>query len=43
MFHGCIITNLNITINKWKCVKVSAFKTFRGHGATPSFCLLLTF
>ena len=36
MFHGCTITNLNITINKsykWKCVKVSAFKTFevRGH------------
>jgi hypothetical protein len=28
MFYGCTITNLNITINKWKCVKVSAFKTF---------------
>ena len=32
MFHGCTITNLNITINKWKCVKVSAFKTFEVTG-----------
>jgi hypothetical protein len=24
----CTIINLNITINKWKCVKISAFKTF---------------
>jgi hypothetical protein len=28
MFHDCTITNLNITINKWKCVKVSAFSLF---------------
>ena len=31
MFHGCTITNLNITINKWKCVKVSAFKIFEAN------------
>ena len=28
MFHGCTITNLNITINKLKCVTLSALKTY---------------
>ena len=37
MFHGCTITNLNITINKWKCVKVSAFKTFEVTGPHQGF------
>ena len=37
MFHGCTITNLNITINKWKCVKVSAFKTFEVTGPHQVF------
>ena len=37
MFHGCTITNLNITINKWKCVKVSAFKTFEVTGPQQVF------
>ena len=36
-FHGCTITNLNITINKWKCVKVSAFKTFEVTGPHQVF------
>ena len=39
MFHGCTITNLNITINKRKCVKVSAFKTFEVTG--PQQVLLI--
>ena len=34
MFHGCTITNLNITINKWKCVKVSPLKLSRSRGHT---------
>ena len=27
MFHGCTIANLNITINKLKCVKLCDLKT----------------
>jgi hypothetical protein len=37
MFHGCTITNLNITINKWKCAKLSAFKTFEVTGPHQVF------
>ena len=34
MFHGCTITNLNITINKWKCVKFPPLKLSRSRGHT---------
>ena len=37
MFHGCTITNLNIATNKWKCVKLSAFKTFEVTGPHQVF------
>jgi hypothetical protein len=37
MFHGCTITNLNIAINKWMCVKLSAFKTFEVTGPHQVF------
>jgi hypothetical protein len=34
MFHGCTITNLNITINKWKCIKFPPLKLSRSRGHT---------
>jgi hypothetical protein len=40
MFHGCTITNLNITINKLKCVKVSAFKSFEVTGPHQIFAFM---
>ena len=34
MFHGCTITNVNITINK-----TLSLENVRRHGAAPRFCL----
>ena len=41
MFHGCTITHLNITINKSKCVKLWALKTYKVMGSQV-FVYMLT-
>ena len=44
IFHGCTLTNLNITIKKYKCVKLCALKTIEVTGPHQVFVdMLLTF
>ena len=41
LFHGCTITNFDITKNKIKCVNLCAFNTFEVTGAHKVFVYIL--